>query len=59
MFANLEVNIRFLRLGIHTHDAAAITPFCVITVPRPVRVEHLVQEELVLLLVYLRRPRGG
>jgi hypothetical protein len=45
---------RFLRLGVYTHDAAAVTPFCVIAVPRPVRVEHLAQEELVLLLVCLR-----
>jgi hypothetical protein len=41
MFANLEVNIGFVRLGVHTHDAAAVTLFCVIAVPRPVRVEHL------------------
>jgi hypothetical protein len=54
MFANLEVNVRFLRLRVHTHGAAAITPFCVIAVARPVRIEHLAQEELVLLLVCIR-----
>jgi hypothetical protein len=41
MFANLEVDIRFLRLGVYTHNAAAVTLFCIIAVPRAVRVEHL------------------
>jgi hypothetical protein len=54
MFANLEVNVACLRLGVHTHDAAAAaTLFYAIAVPRPVFVEYRAQEELVLLLVCL------
>lgn len=54
MFANFELNIRFLRLSVHTHDAVIVTLFCAIAVSRPVRVEHLPQKELVLLLVCFR-----
>ena len=31
MFANLEFDIRILRLHIYTHDAAAVIPICVVT----------------------------
>ena len=50
----LKVNIRFFRLGIHTHGATTVSPFRVIAVPWLVRVEHPAQEEFVLHLVYSR-----
>jgi hypothetical protein len=61
MFANHELGIRTLRLGVNTHDAAAVTaaaPVCIVAVPWPVRDEHLAEEELVPLLVYPRELQG-
>ena len=57
MLADLELEIGFLRIGVHTHNAAAVTMFC--AVPRPVCVKHLTQEELVLLLVCRRALQRG
>jgi hypothetical protein len=61
MFANHELDIRTLRLGVHTHDAAAVTaaaPVCIVAVPVAVRDEHLAEEELVPLLVCPRALSG-
>jgi hypothetical protein len=54
IFSSLEVDTGFLRIGVHTHNADAITMFSVIAVPWPVYVKHLAQEELALLLVCIR-----